>query len=196
MIHGGMTFKNKKDYLHYLKTRRVSLEKRINWAGDYIDRELAKNFVTIKPRMPQQDDAKYEEWKIYFERFLPLLKKDFILIGGSLGGIFLAKYLSENKLPQKALSTYLVCAPFDGTHSNEDLVGGFNLKPNLSLIEKNTRKLTMLFSADDECVPVYHAEEYRKKLPKAKIIVYKSKNGHFNVPTFPEIIKMIKADIK
>jgi hypothetical protein len=194
MIHGGMTFKNKKDYLHYLKTRRVSLEKRINWAGDYIDRELAKNFVTIKPRMPQQDDAKYEEWKIYFERFLPLLKKDFIMIGGSLGGIFLAKYLSENKLPKKALSTYLVCAPFNNTHSDEDLVGGFKLKSDLSLIEKNTKKLTMLFSADDECVPVYHAKQYRKKIPNANVIIYKSKNGHFNVPTFPEIIKMIKRD--
>jgi predicted alpha/beta hydrolase family esterase len=54
----------------------------------------------------------------------------------------------------------------------------------------------MLFSGDDECVPVYHAEQYRKKIPNAEIIIYKSKNGHFNVPTFPEIVKMIKEDIK
>jgi predicted alpha/beta hydrolase family esterase len=61
------------------------------------------------------------------------------------------------------------------------------------LIQKNSPKLVLSFSADDDCVPVYHAEKYRQKLPKAEIFIYKSKNGHFNVPTFPEIIKMIKG---
>ncbi|MEY2701495.1 MAG: hypothetical protein RLY43_115, partial [Bacteroidota bacterium] len=166
------------------------------WAQEYFTKEMGKKFEIIRPRMPLQENAKYSDWKLYFERFLPLLNKDFILMGNSLGGIFLAKYLSENKLNNKPLSVYLVCAPFDSTHSNEDLVGGFKLKSDLSLIEKNTKNLTMLFSADDECVPVYHAEQYIKKIPNANIIIYKSKNGHFNVPTFPEIVKMIKVDVR
>ena len=29
MIHGGMTFKNKADYLRFLKTRQISIEKKI-----------------------------------------------------------------------------------------------------------------------------------------------------------------------
>ncbi|MFA6445989.1 MAG: hypothetical protein WCW14_01935 [Candidatus Paceibacterota bacterium] len=196
MIHGGETFKNKKDYLNYLKNRPVSLENKPRWAQEYFTKEMGKKFQIIRPRMPLQENARYSDWKLYFERFLPLLSKDFILMGNSLGGFFLAKYLSENKLPKKALSTYLVCAPFDNTHSDEDLAGGFKLKSDLSLIEKNTKKFTMLFSVDDECVPVYHAEQYRKKIPNAKIIIYKSKNGHFNVSTFPEIVKMIKGVVK
>ncbi|MDP2669035.1 MAG: hypothetical protein Q8P07_04345 [bacterium] len=28
LVHGGMTFKNQRDYLHYLKTRNISLGKR------------------------------------------------------------------------------------------------------------------------------------------------------------------------
>ncbi len=28
MVHGGMTFKNDADYVHWLKTRKVSLQKR------------------------------------------------------------------------------------------------------------------------------------------------------------------------
>jgi len=188
-----MTFKNQKDYLKYLKTRKVSIEKRVNWAGDYLEKELGKNYQVIRPRMPMQDNAKYEEWKINFERYIPELDKNIILIGCSLGGIFLAQYLSENKFPKKILATFLVCAPYDGTHSDEDLTGGFKLKSDLSLIQKNSPNLTMLFSKDDVCVPVYHAEKYREKLPKAKIVIYKSKNGHFNVPKFTEIIKMIKS---
>lgn len=144
--------------------------------------------------MPLQDNARYRDWKIVFERHLPLLRSNFVLIGSSLGGIFLAKYLSENKLPKKALSVYLVCPPFDNSLPEEDLVGGFKLKGDLSLIEKNCKHLHLLFSRDDDVVPVSHAEKYRKKLKHAHIVVYKSKNGHFNVSTFPEIIRLIKAD--
>jgi predicted alpha/beta hydrolase family esterase len=195
MIHGGMTFKNDKDYVHWLKTKKVSIKKRPYWEAD-LEKKLSKRFEIIRPRMPLQDNAKYRDWKIFFERYLPLLRNNAILIGSSLGGIFLAKYLSEHKLSKKALSAYLVCAPFDGTLSTEDLVGGFKLKPDLSLIERNCKNLHILFSKDDDIVPASHAEKYRKKLKKAHIVVYKSKGGHFTVPTFPEIIKMIKADVK
>jgi predicted alpha/beta hydrolase family esterase len=196
LVHGGMTFKNDKDYVRYLKTRKISLEKKVRWTGDYLDKKLGKKFEIIRPRMPLQDNAKYRDWKIYFERHLPYLKNGSILIGSSLGGIFLAQYLSENKLPRKALSVYLVCPPFDDTVKGEDLVGGFKLKADLSLLEKNTENLHLLFSRDDETVPVAHAEKYRKRLKNAHIVIYKSKNGHFQVPTFPEIIKMIHSDVK
>ena len=54
----------------------------------------------------------------------------------------------------------------------------------------------MLFSKNDDVVPVAHAEKYEKKLKKAKFVIYESKNGHFNISEFPEIVKMIKSDIK
>ncbi len=196
MIHGGMTFKNKKDYWKYLGVKRLGFEKKISWTGDYIDKALGNRFEMIKPRMPQQDDAKYTEWRIYFERHLPYLRNNYILIGTSLGGIFLAKYLSEHKLPEKALATYLVCPPFDDSHSNEDLAGGFKLKSDISALENNSKKLCLMFSADDECVPIYHAEKYRGKLPNAKIMIYKNKKGHFRVSRFPEIVQLIKEDAR
>ena len=195
MIHGGMTFKNEKDYVRWLKTRKVSAKKRPYWEAD-LEKKLGKRFEIIRPRMPLQDNAKYKDWEIAFGRYVPLLRSNSILVGSSLGGIFLAKYLSEHKLPKKALSVYLVCAPFDGTLPKEDLVGGFKLKSDLSLIEKNCKNLHILFSKDDDVVPATHAEKYRKKLKEAHIVIYKSKNGHFTVPTFPEIIKMIKSDVR
>lgn len=194
-----MTFKNRKDYLLYLKNQEVSFAKKKKWSREYLDESLGKGFEIARPNMPLGDNAKYEDWKIYFEHYIPLLKKDFILIGVSLGGIFLAKYLSENKLPIPALSIYLVCPPFDDTVKGEDLVGGFKLKSDLSKLSQNTKNLYLMFSADDECVPVSHAEKYRRKLeqfPNTKIIIYKSKNGHFQISKFPEIVKMIKKDVK
>ena len=196
LIHGGSTFKNKKDYLSHLKNKEVSIEKKIRWSDDYLDKELGKKFEIIRPRMPLSENAKYSDWKLYFERFIPLLKNNVILIGNSLGGIFLAKYLSEHKFPKKILSTYLVCPPFDDTIPTEDLVGGFKLKSNLSLLEKNSKNLYLLFSKNDDVVPVSHAEKYRNKLKNAKIIIYKNKNGHFKISKFPEIVEMIKSDSK
>ncbi len=194
-IHGGMTFKNKKDYLKYLKNKKVSLFRK-EWSDEYFTKTLGKKFEIIRPRMPNSEDSKYDEWKIIFEKHLNLLKGKKILVGKSLGGIFLAKYLSENKLPKKVLSVYLICPPFDNSIPTEDLVGGFRLKSNLLLLEKNTKNLYLMFSKDDDVVPVSHAEKYRKKLPKAIIKIYKSKNGHFKISKFPEIIKMIKEDVK
>ncbi len=196
IVHGGMTFKNRKDYLHFLKTREISIKKKVKWSEKYLDKSLGRSFEIIRPHMPLSEDAKYNDWKIHFERYIPYLRNGVILIGYSLGGIFLAKYLSEHEFPKKILSTYLVCPPFDDTCFEEDLVGGFKLKSDLSLIEKNSKKLTLFFSKDDDDVPISHAEEYRKKLKNPRIIIYKSKNGHFKIAKFPEIIKMIKDDVK
>ncbi len=195
LIHGGTTFKSDKDYLHYLKTRKITTEKRVSWTGDYLEKSLGKKFEIISPRMPLREFAKYRDWKIHFERYLSLIKNKYILLGTSLGGVFLAKYLSENKLRKKALSVYLVCPPFDNTLPEEDLVGGFKLGKNLSLIEKNCQNLHLLFSQDDNVVPVSHAEKYRQKLKNAHIVIYKSKGGHFRITKFPEIVKLIFADV-
>ena len=195
IIHGGMTFKNRRDYLRYLKTRKISTGERVRWTDDYLKKGLGKSFEIIKPRMPLADNARYEDWKINFERYIPFLRNNIILIGESLGGIFLARYLSENKFPKKILSTYLICPPYDNTLPDENLVGGFRLKSNLSRLDKSSKNLYLMFSEDDPVVPPSEAEKYRKKLKNAKIIIYKSKNGHFRIPKFPEIVKMIKVDV-
>lgn len=195
-VHGGMTFRKEKDYLRYLRTKEISTKKEIRWSGAYLEKSLGRRFEIISPRMPLSDYARYRDWAILFKRYLSILRDNYILIGSSLGGVFIAKYLSENKLPKRALSVYLVSPPFDNSLPGEDLAGGFNLRSDLSLIEKNCKNLYLFFSKDDDVVPVGHAEKYRKKLPRAKIVVYKSKGGHFNIPRFPEIIKLIKADTK
>jgi len=195
-IHGGMTFKNHQDYLSYLKNREVSLEPKIRWSDEYLSKKLGNDFEIIKPVMPLKENAKYNEWKINFEKYFPYLKNNIILIGASLGGIFLARYLSENKFPKKILSVYLVCPPFDNTLPDGDLVGGFKLKSDLSLIEKNCKNINLLFSKNDNAVPVSHAAKYAKKLKNANIVIFDNIKGHFKVAEFPEIIKMIKSDIK
>ncbi len=195
IVRGGMTFKNKEKYIGWLKTREISIENKKGWKSGYMQKKL-DDFEIIMPKMPLVEDAKYEEWKINFERYFPFIRDDVILIGNSLGGIFLAKYLSENKFPKKILSVYLVCPPYDNSLPGEDLVGGFKLKSDLSLLDKCSNNLYLMFSEDDDVVPLSQAEKYGEKLKNAEIIIYKNKNGHFQVEEFPEIVKMIKENVK
>ncbi len=171
------------------------LRRGIAGGGEYLKIELGDDFHVIKPRMPLQDNAKYSDWKIHFERHLELMNDDVILIGSSLGGIFLAKYLSENRITKNIISVYLVCPPFDDDLIGEDLAGGFELGEDLNLIIENCGKVILMFSADDDCVPVSHAEKYRVKLDGAEVVIYDDKNGHFKVSEFPEIVDMIRKDV-
>ncbi len=196
LVHGGNTFKTKKDYLNYLQTQKISIEPKIYWTNEFLEKSLGQTFEIIKPNFPLKQNAKYSEWKIFLERHFPFMRDNIILIGSSLGGIFLAKYLSENRFPKKILSTYLICPPYENSLTGESLAGGFRLKSDLSLLEKNSQNLYLMFSKDDDIVPIAHADKYKKKLKTANFIIYESKNGHFKIPEFPEIIKMIQSDHK
>jgi len=195
-VHGGMTFKNRGDYLDYLRNKEVRLTEEIRWTDKYLEESLEERFQIIKPRMPLKDNSNYEEWKIVFGNYLNAMRDNVILVGSSLGGIFLSKYLSENKVNKKILSVYIIAAPFDNSMIGEDLAGGFELGEDLSLIEKNCDDVTLIFSKDDDCIPISHADKYRDKLKNSKIVIYESKGGHFKIGEFPEIIEMIREDVQ
>ena len=89
-----------------------------------------------------------------------------------------------------------MCPPFDDTAIGEDLAGGFKLPSNLSRLEENAPKLSLLFSKDDPSVPLSHAQKYAQKLKHSRVIVYANKNGHFKVSEFPEIVRMIREDVQ
>ena len=194
MIHGGMTFKKRADYLTYLRQREVSIEPKVKWSGAYFDKRLGGFFSIIRPQLPLKENARYEDWKICFESYFPHLKDGLILIGSSLGGIFLAKYLAENKFPKKISAVYLIAPPFDGNMSTEDLVGGFRLPKDLSGLDECASRVQLFFSEDDEVVTPYHADKYRRSLKRGQIRIFKSKNGHFKLRSFPELVRLIKED--
>jgi len=194
LIHGGNTFRSKRDYLSFLRNSDVKLLKNQKWQNEYLDNELGEEYDIIRPIMPLKENAKYTEWKIFFEKYLQLVKTNYILIGNSLGGIFLAKYLSENKLINMPQSVFFVCPPFDNTLLGEELLGGFKLKSDLSIIERNCNKVHFMFSKDDNIVPINHSLKYKKRLPNSHFHIYESKNGHFKISKFPELIELIKIE--
>lgn len=192
LIGGGMTFKKRATYLDYLKNRELKFDKPPKWHRDYLMSKLGKKFEIVRVEMPGADNAVYEEWHLNFENYLKHLKSGMILIGASLGGIFLAKYLAENELVKKPKAVILIAPPYDDTLSDEDLAGGFDLPRSLKRLAAYGKKLTLMFSKTDLVVPIEHAAKYAKKLPQANFMVFADKNGHFSISEFPEMITYLK----
>jgi hypothetical protein len=154
---------------------------------NYLPQVLGENFEVLAPRMPNEQNAKYAEWKIWFERMLPFVENGVILLGHSLGGIFLAKYLAENKFPRKISALFIVAAPYYEIAEK----GGFALGESLSGVSAQCANIHLYQSQDDPEAPFSEVEKYQKELPMAKVHIFPDR-GHFQQEHFPEIVAEIK----
>ena len=195
LIHGGDSFETYDDYLEYLVNYRIDFPKfeklglrKKYWEGKLNER-LGEDFQVIRPEMPNKRNAKYIEWKIWFEKFLPFIKDEIILIGGSLGGIFLAKYLAENDFPKKIKAVFFLAAPF-GDNLPEYRLLDFSLPKNIEKIMSQAKNIFLYQSKDDNIVPFADVKKYKKALPCAIVRIFEDK-GHFNIEEFPELVKDI-----
>lgn len=193
IIGGGTPFDTYKDYISFLKNREIDLD-RFRWQPDWkntLGSNLGDGYDVLLLKMPNSTNAVYKEWKLWFERIVPLLDKEVILVGHSLGGIFLAKYLSENKFSKKILATLLVAAPYDDANSEESLAK-FKLPAKLASFSKLGGKIFLLYSEDDPLVPLAQSKKYAQALPDAQVLVFRNL-GHFKVEAFPQLIKLIRS---
>jgi len=191
VIHGGETFASREDYISWLRAEEFALEGQgvVRWKGRLQD-ELGEWYEVIQPRMPNSFNATYEEWEIWFEKYLPQLSQDLILVGHSLGGIFLAKYLAEKEVGKNILGTFLVAPPFDSADSEYSLAD-FVLPDSLDLFATQSRVIHIYFSTDDPTVPFADLAKYQAKLPNARVSVF-SDRGHFKQESFPELVEEIR----
>lgn len=193
IIHGGDTFKTHEEFLSFLKNFQIDpyYFKNKGWK-DTLQNKLGDDFEVISPNMPNKINAKYLEWKIWFEKYFPFLNDWVILVGHSLGGIFLAKYLSENILPKKIKDLMLVAAPFDDENSEESL-NDFALPASLAKITEQVNKIYLFHSKDDHVVPFEQVNKYKTVLPNSEIIVFTDRQ-HFNQEHFPELVELLKKE--
>ena len=197
-FHGGDVFESRSDYLNSLKTKDIEryFLKDKNW-------EIWTKKMPTKIRadlfcmqMPCSDFAKYKEWKIWFERFLPKFSEELTLVGWSLGGIFLLKYLSEEGLKNKKLnSLFLIASPFDGADDCSDrALEEFVPKKDIKNIEKLTRNIYIYHSKDDFVVPFSQAEKIKQRLQNSTLRAFEDRN-HFIVENFKELFADINKHL-
>lgn len=192
IIHGGTTYPSYESYVDSLKSIQIEISKliyRIDWK-DSITADLGAEYEVFVPKMPNSTNARFSEWKIWFEKMIPLLNNNVILVGHSLGGIFLAKYLSENIINKRIKGVILVAAPFEDLGLEK--LSDFSLPKSLSKFREQVKSITLIQSEDDPVVPVEHINLYKAQLPNATIILLKN-SGHFKQEHFPDLVELVKT---
>lgn len=193
LIHGGNAHKNYESYLENLKNSTPRLEwilSQRSWKNELQD-QLGEQYEVFIPQMPNKQNAQYQEWKILFEKIVNLLDEDFIVIGHSLGGIFLVKYLSENSINKRIKKTHLLGTPFSDEDMINEKLHSFLREGSLKNLEKQAGELYFYHSEDDFAVPFSHLSKFKKELPNANFRTFKNRN-HFLQEEIPELIDDIK----
>ena len=193
-IRWGEAFDTEEQYLDYLQKRKYDpFDQSKSWR-DWIERALSEEYQMMAPVMPCKQNATYVAWKIWFEKLLPYLnEEELIVIWSSLWWTFLAKYLSENTFPKQIAQLHLVAAAFDSEGLVDETIGDFILDTNkLGNIEKQIDKIFLYASTDDPLVPISHSENYKKYLPSAEVFIFQNR-GHFFQPALPELLENIGA---
>lgn len=192
LVHGGTTFGSYDQYKQSLKDKTIRLEwihSRRDWKNELQD-QLGENYDVYVPQMPNKTNAQYAEWKLIFEKVLVLLETDIILIGYSLGAIFLVKYLSENEISKKIEKTFLIGTPFDDENMGDESLHSFLRTGPLSNFESRAGKVYFYHSRDDFAVPFVHLSKYKAELPDANFREFEGRN-HFLQENIPELINDI-----
>ncbi|PIZ00240.1 hypothetical protein COY62_03705 [bacterium (Candidatus Howlettbacteria) CG_4_10_14_0_8_um_filter_40_9] len=198
-IRGGEAFDNKEEFYSYIKNRPFDPYYNPRRWTDWLEWSLSEKFDSFTPMMPNKQWADYEGWKIWFERYLPYInhnkKSKLIMIGHSLGTIFLAKYLSENKFPKKIHQMHWVCSVFENKGLVDEKITTFEFDVHkLKNIESQVDKIFFYHSKDDHLVPFSHSKKFMKYMPKAHLFSFKDR-GHFNQPAFMEILQVIQENL-
>jgi hypothetical protein len=193
VIHGGDSFKSYEEYLDNLKSKELSLD-RIRPNRDWkntLHEDLDENFDVLYPSFPNKHNANYEEWKIMFEKVLDIADKDLILVGHSLGGMFLVKYLSENKIDKNIKGLFIVASPYKKA-DEDDRLSRFAHTGDIRSIAESSDNIYFIQSKDDVVVDFENLENFRKQLPDANYLVLEDRNHFFTKDSLPEIVELIK----
>lgn len=193
-VHGGHAAETYPEYLATLQTvplRDVFTEPILRWSQN-LRKLLGDEFEVAMPQMPNKYNASYEEWKIWFTRYLEACHDGVILVGHSLGGIFLAKYVSENRLLRRIAALHLVAAVVTYEGRRVSGLTSFSLEiAGLQAVSEQIADIHLYHSTDDQVVPYEHTLMYKEAWPNAHLHTFTDR-GHFLQPELPELIEHIK----
>ncbi|PID32060.1 hypothetical protein CR970_02620 [Candidatus Saccharibacteria bacterium] len=188
-FHGGTSFSSYKAYLENLTSATVDYERlrpRSSWS-DQAAEQLTGCDVLLAG-MPNKQNAQFDEWRIRFEKLIPLFDGDVQLVGHSLGAMFLTKYLHNHPL-DKPVRRMVLIAPGYNDDSTEDL-GSFGITSACDL-PKSAKEIHLFHSKDDPVVSFGELAKYQADLPTAESHVF-SDRGHFLTPDFPELFRLLR----
>ena len=149
---------------------------------------LGAEYDVRYPQMPNEESPEYEAWKGQISKELLALDGKVSLVGHSLGGSILLKYLSEENVKEPIAGIFLIATPYWG--AEEWQVDEYTLHEGFALRLPKEPRIFLYHSRDDEVVPFAHLAMYAEKLPHATIREFDGRGHRFN-----DDLSEIAADI-
>lgn len=173
-----------------------------NWYP-WLRKELEnRGYVVFTPDMPESDKPILEKWIDALTPLLPVINKETIIIGHSLGCPTAIQFVSQNKLQVKKLILVAPTHPqmewneIYKTHDKknaEQMEKFTKVAVDWDLVQKSCQQIIGLFSDNDKYIPKSTLDLYQHDLP-GTYHLYKGK-GHFNhsdkIFELPELLEMI-----
>ena len=128
---------------------------------------LGKPYRIRAPKMPRPDNPDYPPWKAAVAKEIARLRDGDVLVGHSLGGSVLLKYLSEEECGLRFSALFLAATPFWGLPGWE--YEGFALRRGFARHLPKMGRIALYHALDDDVVARSHALRYRKSLPGAEL---------------------------
>jgi len=156
----------------------------------FLQDALKKTYDISYPKIPDENNPNYETYRAKIDEELKKIHTRVILVGHSVGGCFLVKYLSEQKIDKDIAGMFFIATPFwgDGGWQYE----GFVLESDFPSKLPTEAPIFFYHSTNDEIVPFSHLALYSKKLPHA-IIRKIVGRGHQLNNDLSELVQDIKG---
>ncbi|WP_185960059.1 alpha/beta hydrolase [Planococcus soli] len=134
----------------------------------YLEDELGSGFQVIAPKMPNPEDPQYATWKVKLKEEIAALDDGAVLVGHSIGGSALFKFLSEEELGKSFAKVITIAAPFWGINSDWELEN-FTLAENFVSRSSLLPDVVLFHSIGDDIVPFNHMGKYMENIPNATV---------------------------
>jgi predicted alpha/beta hydrolase family esterase len=140
------------------------------------------------PLMPHPEAPSYKLWRDKFAEEFNRLDDGAILIGHSLGGSVILKFLSDQKIIKSLTGVFIVASPFWSADKDWQ-VSEYDLRENFGSYLPYTRYF-FYQSQDDEVIPRAHFEKYSQAMPQATARLVNA-GGHQVKDGLPELVSDI-----
>lgn len=143
--------------------------------AESLERALGDTYRVYFPKMPDEADPKFASWTQKIASEVSSQDGEVLLVGHSLGGAALLKYLAEEEVPKPVAGLFLLAAPsWDANEWNfDDLKLPAHLDKTLAYIPR----IYLYHSRDDAVVPFGHLALHSARLPRA-IVRAVDRGGH------------------
>jgi uncharacterized protein len=133
-----------------------------------LERALGADYEVHCPQMPDEDNPSYAAWTTEIETRLVGFNCAVTVVGHSVGGSVLLKYVCERAPGPRIAGLFVLAAPFWGASEGWRWDEGTLPADAASKLASNW-PLLLYHSRDDEVVPFGHLALYAARLPRATV---------------------------